>query len=191
MAWAYLASMTVIMVANAVASDVSLLVERSQLQEGTQDWDVPLAIMVAILGPIATYLIAGLDMRFEWTSGIEQVRQVVALALVWLGGGLGTWAMASNQYFSATARIQAERDHQVVTLGPYRYVRHPGYLGGILCALATPIALGSWWALIPGVLAASGYVVRTVLEDRMLQEELVGYRAYAEEVRYRVVPGIW
>ncbi len=77
-----------------------------------------------------------------------------------------------------------------MTGGPYRFVRHPAYVGGILSNLATPIMLGSWWAILLGGLSAL-LIVRTTLEDKTLQEELDGYKEYAARVRYRLLPGVW
>jgi protein-S-isoprenylcysteine O-methyltransferase Ste14 len=88
-------------------------------------------------------------------------------------------------------RIQTDRGQTVVSDGPYRYVRHPGYASSLLAMLAIPLALGSWWALIPAALVGALYVLRTALEDRTLQAELPGYRDYAEHVRYRLLPGVW
>ncbi|MFQ5875494.1 MAG: methyltransferase family protein, partial [Dehalococcoidia bacterium] len=99
--------------------------------------------------------------------------------------------MASNAFFSMTVRIQEDRGHTVATGGPYRYVRHPGYVGTILFQIATPLMLGSVWAFIPCGLAALLIVVRTALEDRTLHEELDGYKEYAQRVRYRLLPGLW
>ena len=101
------------------------------------------------------------------------------------------WATASNPFFSQIFRLQRERGHSVASGGPYRLVRHPGYLGSILFELAVPIMLGSWWALIAGGLSAGLFLLRTGLEDRTLQAELEGYREYAGRVRSRLVPGIW
>lgn len=77
------------------------------------------------------------------------------------------------------------------TTGPYRFVRHPGYVGAIVQAFGAPLLLGSLWALIPGALAALLMIVRTALEDRMLRAELAGYAEYAQQVRFRLLPGIW
>ena len=99
--------------------------------------------------------------------------------------------MAANAYFSLGYRLLADRGHTVTTGGPYRYVRHPAYTGTIAFELATPIMLGSLWALIPGVLAAGLFAIRTALEDRSLQRELEGYTEYARRVRYRLLPGLW
>jgi protein-S-isoprenylcysteine O-methyltransferase Ste14 len=99
--------------------------------------------------------------------------------------------MLANAYFSTAVRIQTDRDQTVCRSGPYRYVRHPGYLGFILQSIGTPLLLGSLWALIPGLAAVALMVVRTILEDRMLQAELAGYSDLVQAVRYRLVPGIW
>jgi len=99
--------------------------------------------------------------------------------------------MASNAFFSEGVRIQEERGHVVATGGPYRYVRHPGYVGAMLAQLATPFLLGSPWAFVPGVGSVALYAVRTHLEDRTLIEELPGYREYARRIRYRLLPGVW
>ena len=104
---------------------------------------------------------------------------------------LPAWAMWANAFFSTAARVQGERGHVVCSSGPYRLVRHPGYAGFVLQALATPLLLGSRWALAPGVAAAVSMIVRTALEDRMLQAQLPGYAEYARKVRYRLVPGVW
>ncbi len=75
--------------------------------------------------------------------------------------------------------------------GPYRCVRHPGYVGAIGQSLGVPLLLGASWALVPGIIAAALMVLRTALEDRTLQHELAGYAEYARGVRYRLLPGIW
>ena len=191
MAWAFLIAMVLIVIANAIAMDPDLLAERSQLQEGTKKWDVAIASFVGVWGPLCVWVVAGLDNRLGWSKGSGLELQVAALVLVMLGALLGTWAMASNLFFSSTVRIQTDRNHAVATQGPYRYVRHPGYIGGIIVHLMSPLALGSWIALIPGVLIVCVYIVRTYLEDRVLLGELGGYQDYAKVVRYRLFPWVW
>ncbi|MGZ6317543.1 MAG: methyltransferase family protein, partial [Anaerolineales bacterium] len=83
------------------------------------------------------------------------------------------------------------RGQTVCKNGPYRYVRHPGYVGGFLFAASMGLLLGSWWASIPQVIAALMLIWRTSLEDKTLQAELPGYREYARETRYRLLPGLW
>ena len=99
--------------------------------------------------------------------------------------------MISNAYFTTTVRIQDERGHQVVSSGPYRFVRHPGYSGWGLGYLVTPPLLGSLWGLIAAGSICIAFVIRTAMEDRTLQEELPGYQEYAQRVRFRLIPGIW
>jgi protein-S-isoprenylcysteine O-methyltransferase Ste14 len=102
-----------------------------------------------------------------------------------------SWAVISNKFFSDVIRIQVDRGHTVVSHGPYQHVRHPGYIGMISYALATPFLLDSPWALIPGGVTVSLIIVRTVVEDRTLLAELDGYQDYAARVRYRLLPGVW
>jgi protein-S-isoprenylcysteine O-methyltransferase Ste14 len=96
-----------------------------------------------------------------------------------------------NRFFSGTVRIQTERGHHVVTDGPYRFVRHPGYAGALLGFVLIPLLLDSVWAFIPAVLLIAITFVRTALEDATLQKELPGYAEYAQTTRYRLIPGIW
>jgi protein-S-isoprenylcysteine O-methyltransferase Ste14 len=97
----------------------------------------------------------------------------------------------ANRFFSGHVRIQKERGHTVQTGGPYRFVRHPGYVSSIVSYFSYALMLGSLWALIPAALSGSLFVVRTALEDRTLQDELAGYQAYTRQTRYRLIPGIW
>ena len=168
-----------------------LIAERARIQEGTKKWDLVLTTLASSFTPMVTWIVAGLDVRFGWTTGIPFLAQVAALVVVALGFALVAWAMASNEFFSTMVRIQEERGHTVATGGPYQFVRHPGYVGAIMFQLGSPIALGSLWALIPSGLSATLYVVRTALEDRTLQEELNGYKDYTQRVRYRLLPGVW
>ena len=175
--------------------DPELAAERARStekgREGVKDWDDLLSPLVALYGPLVIWIVAGLDERYGWSPQISLWVQGVAIIVAVLGSALATWAMLSNTFFSGTVRIQEERGHTVVSGGPYRYVRHPGYLAGILFDVATPLILGSLWALVPAGLTVCAFVVRTALEDRTLQEELDGYREYAQRVRYRLLPGVW
>ena len=156
-----------------------------------KEWDKTLMPIVAIYGPLLSMILAGLNRRFGWPPEVPLAVQVTGLLVVVLGGAFSTWAMLSNRFFSATVRIQRDRGHAVFTGGPYRFVRHPGYLGGIVANLVTPLALGSLWALVPGALTAGLTVLRTALEDRVLLAELPGYPEYAGRTRYRLIPGVW
>jgi protein-S-isoprenylcysteine O-methyltransferase Ste14 len=189
-AWAYLGVGVGILVINASVLPPELIAERGQIKEDTKGWDRLLAPLL-ILPTLGTLIVAGLDERFGWSPQLALAIQVIALAFFALAQGLFSWAMASNKFFSGTVRIQEERGHAVASGGPYRYVRHPGYVGYIMSWIATSLALGSLWALIPAGLVMCLMVVRTALEDKTLLEELDGYPDYAAQVRYRLLPGVW
>jgi protein-S-isoprenylcysteine O-methyltransferase Ste14 len=125
-----------------------------------------------------------------WSAGRIDWWAAWAAIGVWVAW-FTAWAMACNPFFSQVVRIQSERGHTVATTGPYRYVRHPAYIGMILFEPGMSALLGSWWAIIVGVMYAILIIVRTALEDRTLQAELTGYADYARQVRYRLIPGIW
>jgi protein-S-isoprenylcysteine O-methyltransferase Ste14 len=108
-----------------------------------------------------------------------------------LGDLIFLWAMAENKFFTKMVRIQKERGHYVVTGGPYRYVRHPGYVGWYIMMIGLAVALGSLWGFIPAGILLALMLVRTALEDRTLRKELAGYEDYAQRVRYRLIPGVW
>jgi len=169
-----------------------LLAEREKglTDKGVRVWD---RWVVGLAGTFmtASWVVAGLDVRFGWTGPISWAYHIGGLLGMVLGYALFLWAMVSNAFFAEGVRIQKERGHTVATGGPYQYVRHPGYSGAILGIIAAPVLLGSPWALILGLVSAVAYGVRTYLEDRTLQKELPGYEEYARRVRYRLLPGVW
>jgi protein-S-isoprenylcysteine O-methyltransferase Ste14 len=192
-AWAYLGVYLGILVLNALVvlpRQPEMVAERGEIKEDVKGWDRVLGVIIGI-PTLGILVVAGLDRRFGWTPEYALAIYLAALAVAALGQCLFSWAMASNKFFSRAVRIQTDRGHFVESGGPYRYVRHPGYVGMIASMLAAPLALGSLWALVPASIVSGAYVVRTALEDRTLQEELEGYKDYAQHVRYRLVPGVW
>lgn len=167
-----------------------LLTERVGPRKGSKTWDTIILSLYGLI-TIVRYIVAGLDERFGWTGGFSVPLQVVGFMIAALGYGLVVWATGTNAYFSQTVRIQNERGHKVVTGGPYRFVRHPAYIGIILFELASAIMLGSWWALLLSGVSSLLFITRTALEDRTLQAELPGYRDYAQRTHYRLLPGVW
>lgn len=169
-------------------NDPTLLRERMKPGPGGKD---PHMRKLAALCMLACFLISGLDAgRFHW-SRVPPAVHWAALVVVALGLTVWMWAMATNRFFSSDARIQRDRGHHVITDGPYRFVRHPGYAVALLLFPAIPVALGSWWALLPILSLLAILLRRTRLEDRLLQSELEGYADYAARVRFRLIPGIW
>jgi protein-S-isoprenylcysteine O-methyltransferase Ste14 len=192
MAWVFAAviGITTAITTVAAPADREFVEERTRIKEDVKSWDKPLGVILSV-APFAVFVVAGLDMRFGWSPPVVPGVQVSALILV-LVAQLGyAWAIASNKFYARFVRIQKERGHTVVTGGPYRFVRHPGYATGLLTILASAPALGSLWALIPAGLIALVGILRTALEDKTLQAELPGYQEYAQRVRYRLLPGVW
>ena len=167
-----------------------LYAARSRIQAGTKGWDrILLAVMVPVFLSVLP-LAAMDDGHFHW-SHVPWWVYGIGYVLVTLGLVGGTWAEAVNRFFEPGVRIQTDRGHHVIDTGPYRFIRHPGYAAACLFFVGLPLTLGSYWALIPAVISYLILVVRTVLEDRTLQNELPGYKEYAQRVRYRLVPGVW
>ena len=158
--------------------------------ENTQPWDKWLSPIVAF-GSVFTLLVAGLDARFHGSAGFSLPVELIGLVLIVIGYLIASYAFVENTFFSGTVRLQEERGHKVISSGPYKWVRHPGYLGSIIASLGMPLLLDSAWAFIPVVVFGAFFVLRTSLEDLFLQENLPGYREFAQKTRYRLFPGVW
>jgi protein-S-isoprenylcysteine O-methyltransferase Ste14 len=169
----------------------ALLIERSRRTPDVKGWDKVIMPLAAGILPLLGWILAGLTQRWHWGPEVSQGAQLVGFLATVLGHALIVWAMGANAYFSPVVRIQAERGHKVADGGPYRIIRHPGYVGAILFSLGIPLLLESWWALIPGVISVILYILRTAFEDQTLIEELEGYGRYADQVKYKLLPGIW
>jgi protein-S-isoprenylcysteine O-methyltransferase Ste14 len=158
--------------------------------EGTKGWDRAL-LPILLANFVAVLIVAGLDDgRFHWAPA--PFWAVLAGYVLVLAGTLGTgWAQAVNRHFEPSVRIQSDRDHHVVTTGPYAFIRHPGYSFANILIFGIALALGSWWALAPAALFVAVLAIRTALEDATLQRELPGYAEFAARVRYKWIPGVW
>jgi len=170
-----------------------LLAERQNIEnfQNAKPWDKVLAPLMAVSVAFPAVIVAGLDHRYNWSPEFPLWLIVIGFILISLGYAFAAWALAENRFFSSVVRIQTDRGHEVCDSGPYRFVRHPGYAGNIFSQFGIVLALGSAWTLIPAAVASIITVIRTILEDQTLQEELSGYRDYARRVRYRLIPGIY
>jgi protein-S-isoprenylcysteine O-methyltransferase Ste14 len=191
-AWVYMIINLIVLtlMGTLLTRNAELVEERLNPKEGMKGWDkfyfaatTPMYILALVLG--------GLDARFGWTTNMPLSVYWGSVIIYLIGQTIFLWARYTNNYFSSVVRIQTDRGHTVCKEGPYRFVRHPGYVGGFLFTITIGLMLGSWWASIPQVFAALMLVWRTAREDKTLQVELPGYAQYATETRFRLVPGIW
>ncbi len=163
---------------------------RSRFQPGTKRWDrILLALMLPAM--VAEIPLATLDAGRMFWSIVPGWIVVLGYVLLAAGMALGTWAQAVNRFFEPGVRLQRERGQHVISAGPYALVRHPGYVSALMMFAGLPLALASWWGLIPAVWASAVLIVRTSWEDALLRAELEGYADYARRVPFRLMPGIW
>ena len=187
--WAYMAMCTTIIMLAVRKIDPGLRRERLQPGPGGIDRNFR-----CIAGPfiMAHMIVACLDVgRLHWSDTVPMPARILGFVLAATGMSFSLWAMTVNRFFSPVVRIQSDRGHHLITDGPYRYLRHPGYAGLLIGVIGGPLALGSWWALAPSSVAALLVLRRTIIEDRFLLEHLEGYREFAKNIRYRLLPGVW
>jgi protein-S-isoprenylcysteine O-methyltransferase Ste14 len=189
-AWYALLLGLLILLVNLIVLPTELIEERGRKKENVKKWDKVLT-SINTLPMILMYVFSGLDRRFNWTGGVPIVVNIAGLVFIFLGSMLFTWSMASNRFFSTLVRLQTDRQHTVETKGPYKYIRHPGYVGYMTFTLATPVALGTFWGLIFSGITCVLLIVRTALEDATLKKELPGYAEYTENVKYKLIPYLW
>jgi len=172
-----------------------LMAERGEFRKAqdVKSWDKVLAPLMAISISFPLVIVAGLDHHFGWSPVFSTWLNILGFILIVLGYTISGWALIENRFFSTLVRIQTDRGHKVCDSGPYRFVRHPGYAGNILALPGILLALGSIWTIIPVIVALIIIiaVIRTVLEDKTLQEELPGYQDYVRRVHFRLIPGIF
>jgi len=168
-----------------------LIKERMRPGAGMKQWD-RIYYMVSTPLFFFMFILSILDAtRLLWEPRVPFVMMLAGIILYTIGQIIVLWAKNANRFFSSVVRIQTDRHQEVCSTGPYRFVRHPGYLGGLIFALATPLMLGSFWGLIPTVITILLMFIRTYMEDSTLRHELPGYWEYTKKVHYRIIPFIW
>ena len=188
-AWLYLAILFIPMafvMVYLIKYDPELLERRMRFRE--KETTQKRIISLSWLWFFLAFLLPGLDHRFGW-SQVPVVVVLVAALLVLVGYGMVIWVFRENRYASRV--IEVAQEQQVIDSGPYRFVRHPMYAGSIVLYVFSPLALGSWWAMIPALPIIPILVMRILNEEEILLRDLPGYADYRSKVRYRLIPGVW
>jgi len=187
--WAYIALLVGVMIAAVCLMDSGLMRERVRPGAGGTDRNLRWLIVPFFFGHL---VIAGLDAgRYGWSGPVPSAVPIAGLIGVGLSMALSIWSAHVNRFFSPVVRIQSERGHCVITSGPYRFVRHPGYAAALVMTLCQGPALGSYWSILPLIPGVAMIFRRTIIEDRYLHANLQGYAEYAQKVRWRLVLGVW
>jgi protein-S-isoprenylcysteine O-methyltransferase Ste14 len=188
-AWLYLAILFIPMafvMAYLLRNDPELLERRMRFRE--REKTQRRLIGFSWLWFLLAFLLPGLDQRFGW-SDVPLGVVFAAAGLVLVGYGMVFWVFRENRYASRV--VEVAQGQQVIDTGPYAIVRHPMYIGSIVLYIFSPLALGSWWAMIPALPIIPILVVRLLDEEKVLVKELPGYDIYRQKVRYRLLPGVW
>ncbi len=192
-AWFLIALTIILLVVNLIVmrNTPDVINERLAPGKGWKNWDKLITSTSSLL-TVVSMIISGLDAgRYGWSPKFNWVFYMLFFILYLLGQALFFWSMRTNRYFSSVVRIQKDRKQVACQEGPYKFVRHPGYVGWIIYTIFTPLILGSVWGLIPQGIAFILMLIRTKLEDDTLKKELPGYVQYSNKVKFLLVPGIW
>lgn len=187
--WAYLVLKVILGVVGTLVAGVDLLRERMKPGPGGRP---DMAIYLGIPLWLTHLILSGLDIgRLHWSDVIPGWLRVLGLIGIVTSSAIVIWAMGVNKYFSSVVRLQSDRGQRVISDGPYRLVRHPGYAAMLLYIPSSILALGSLIGGIPMALWIIPLRSRVLTEDRFLKERLPGYDDYSQRVRYRLLPGVW
>ncbi|MFX1286706.1 MAG: methyltransferase family protein [Promethearchaeota archaeon] len=167
--------------------DRELLQSRGSFNQTKEKWDIILLVLLTI-SLFAIPIVAGLDFRFD-LSNIPEIISIGAFGLVIIGLSIYFLVLKENTYASKV--VEVREDQQVIFTGPYKYVRHPLYLGGSIAVIGVALSLGSLYALVPALIFIILLIIRLILEEKTLEEELQEYNEYKKKVRYRLIPYLW
>ena len=188
-AWAYVGLLFVavtLIFLYLLVHDPGLLERRMKTKERRAEQAV--IVKLGSVCYVLAFVVPGLDRRFGW-SHVPAAAVVAADVVVLLGYVLFALVLRENSYASRV--VEVEQGQRVVTTGPYAAVRHPMYLAVLAMFLSTPVALGSWWAVVPTLPLIAVMAARIRNEEQLLATELDGYQEYARITRYRLIPGLW
>lgn len=187
--WMYIATLFIPMffvLAYLLKNDPALLERRMHMRE--KEAAQRKIISLSYIYFLVAFILPGLDVRFGW-SNVPPLLSVIADAFVFAGYMVFVWVLMVNSYLSRVVEVDANQ--KVVSTGPYAIVRHPMYSGVSLMYIASPLALGSYWALIPALFIVPLLMARIRNEEQVLLRDLLGYAEYRHKVKYRLLPGIW
>lgn len=187
--WMYILTLIIPMFfifAYLLKNDPALLERRMRMRE--KEAVQRKIVSLSYLYFLAAFILPGLDVRFGW-SNVPPIVSIVADIFVFAGYMLFFWVLVTNSFVSRV--VEVESNQRVISTGPYALVRHPMYTGVIIMYLASPVALGSYWTLLPSVLIVPLLVARIFNEEQVLLRDLPGYREYIQSVVFRLIPGIW
>jgi len=188
-AWVYMAILLISMifaVIYLIKNDPELLERRLRMKEKEAEQKIIMA--VSYLYCLVNFSIPGFDRRYGW-SKVPLAIVIIADVIILLGYVLFLFVLKENRY--ASRIIEVGQGQKVITTGPYAAVRHPMYFSALLMYVFSPLALGSYWAMVATILLVFYLIVRIHNEEKFLTRELRGYREYAQKVKYRLIPGIW
>ena len=188
-AWVYMTTLLLVATINILyllKNDPALLERRMRMREreGQQRKIVGVSLIFFLL----SYLLPGFDQRYGW-SQMPAWMAILGDVIVVAGFLFVLWVFKTNTYTSRIVEVEAGQ--QVISSGPYAIVRHPMYVGAFLVYAASPLALGSYWAVLPGLMILPVLIFRILDEEKLLLRDLPGYREYTQKVTYRLLPGIW
>jgi protein-S-isoprenylcysteine O-methyltransferase Ste14 len=188
-AWLYMSTLFIPMFfvfIYLIKNDPDLLARRMKMKE--KEKEQKLIIKISYIPFLIAFLLPGFDKRFEW-SNVPEAVVIFADILVLISYGIFFLVLKENPYASRIVEVESEQT--VITSGPYAKVRHPMYSVVLSMYILSPIALGSYWAIIPMILIIPVIVARILNEEKVLVRDLNGYKEYMQKTRYRLIPGIW
>jgi protein-S-isoprenylcysteine O-methyltransferase Ste14 len=188
-AWVYLLTLfipLIIFIGTLYNRHPDLLIRRMRFREKEEQQKT--IVKLAYIPFLLAFLLPGFDVRLGW-SNVPGGLSIAADLVVLLCYCLVFLVFRENRF--ASRIVEVEKEQTVISSGPYAVVRHPMYTGSALMYIFTPLALGSYWAIIPAVLIVPVLVARILNEEEVLSKDLKGYPEYKQKVRFRLIPGIW
>jgi protein-S-isoprenylcysteine O-methyltransferase Ste14 len=187
--WAIIIIQSLVSLVSILILDPSLIAERLKPQGKDHDpWCAPLLVVLYTIHLVIAFLDVG---RLHLSDSVPVLIQILSVPAVAAGWCVFIWSMKTNLFFSSAIRLQPDREQKLVDSGPYRWMRHPGYISASVSLICEGLAFGSWLSVLAAILMVLVLIRRTYIEESLLQEGLPGYKEYAERVPYKWLPGIW